>query len=110
MGAPVVDACGQAGGRYPQTPIGGGSWYTNTSLAKMGELGSKVLPKMKAQAVWKAGSSVEVMWGMRYNHGGGYQYRLCPAEQMPCTEEEFQEMPLDFIRDSHAIMWNNGSL
>ena len=29
---------------------------------------------------------------------------------MPCTEAEFQEMPLDFVRGSQAIMWNNGSL
>jgi hypothetical protein len=47
---------------------------------------------------------------MRFNHGGGYQYRLCPAEKMPCTEQEFQDMPLDFVRDEHAIMWNNGTL
>ena len=36
---------------------------------------------------------------------GGYQYRLCPAEKMPCTEKDFQKMPLDFVRDAHAIMW-----
>jgi hypothetical protein len=47
---------------------------------------------------------------MRYNHGGGYQYRLCPAEKMPCTEQDFQQIPLDFVRSSHAIMWNNGTL
>ena len=40
----------------------------------------------------------------RYNHGGGYQYRLCPLEKMPCTEEDFQEMPLEFVRDEHAIV------
>jgi hypothetical protein len=40
----------------------------------------------------------------------GYQYRLCPAEKMPCTEQDFQQMPLEFVRDAHAIMWNNGSL
>jgi hypothetical protein len=63
--------------------------------------------------------------------GGGYQYRLCPLEKMPCTESgemigrlgflwvlskrcsrptDFQRMPLDFVRGSQAIMWNNGSL
>ena len=70
-----------------------------------------------------------VAWGMRFNHGGGYQYRLCPLEKMPCTEEQFQEMPLQFVRDEQAIvslsilssgvleskldmlqMWNNGTL
>ena len=42
--------------------------------------------------------------------GGGYQYRLCPADKMPCTEQDFQMMPLDFVRGSQAIMWNNGTL
>ena len=41
---------------------------------------------------------------MRFNHGGGYQYRLCPLEKMPCTEEQFQEMPLQFVRDEQAIV------
>jgi hypothetical protein len=40
--APVVDACGQAGGKYPQTPVGGDSAYTATKFASMGSLGSKV--------------------------------------------------------------------
>ena len=73
--APVIDACGQAGGKYAQTPIGGDSVFYNTSLARMGDLGSRVLPRGEPQAVWKAGSAVEVMWGMRFNHGGGYSYR-----------------------------------
>ena len=33
-----------------------------------------------------------------------------PQEKMPCSEKDFQQMPLDFVRESHAIMWNNGSL
>ena len=57
--APVVDSCGQAGGRYPQTPIGGDSVFTNTTLSKMGDLGSK-LPLGKI-AKWVAGTSVEVI-------------------------------------------------
>merc|ERR1712080_102257 len=79
---------------------------------KMGDLGSQVLPPTETSKVvnWTVGSTPRVAWGMRFNHGGGYQYRLCPAERMPCTEEDYQEMPLDFVRDAHAIMWNNGSL
>ena len=46
---------------------------------------------------------------MRFNHGGGYQYRLCPADAK-LTEECFQQTPLDFVRPAHAIMWRNGSL
>jgi len=32
---------------------------------------------------------------MRANHGGGYQYRLCPKDSV-LTEECFQRMPLRF--------------
>jgi len=114
--APVVDPCGQAGGKYKQTPVGGDSVFATVSLDgktfEMGDLGSKVLPQSLPEDVanWTVGSTPRVAWGMRYNHGGGYQYRLCPLEKMPCTEEDFQEMPLDFVRDAHAIMWNNGTL
>ena len=33
-----------------------------------------------------------------------------PLEKMPCTEQDFQKLPLDFVRDGQAIMWNNGTL
>lgn len=113
--APVVDPCGQAGGKYVQTPMGGDSEFKTVKVGattyRMGDLGSHVLPEHQdAVATWKLGTTPRVAWGMRYNHGGGYQYRLCPAEKMPCTEHDFQQMPLDFVRESHAIMWNNGSL
>jgi len=114
--APVIDPCGQAGGKYKQTPVGGDSVFATVSLGgktyQMGDLGSKVLPPVLQDEVanWTAGSTPRVAWGMRFNHGGGYQYRLCPLEKMPCTEEQFQEMPLQFVRDEQAIMWNNGTL
>jgi len=46
----------------------------------MGDAGSKTLPKMPSQVTWKAGETVEVAWALQANHGGGYQYRLCPAD------------------------------
>lgn len=108
--APVVDPCGQAGGKYKETPVGGDSVYTDTYMASMGDMGSKLPPtNVSDQPTWVIGSQVRVAWGMRYNHGGGYQYRLCPADE-ETTEECFQKMPLDFVRESHAIMWNNGTL
>ena len=71
--APVVDPCGQAGGKYAITPMGGDSVFYNTSIARMGDLGSKVLPATPAShtPTWVAGSHVDVAWGMRFNHGGG---------------------------------------
>lgn len=71
--APVVDPCGQAGGKYKETPVGGDSVFTNTELGQMGDMGSVVLQPVPEhlQPTWKAGSAVNVSWGMRYNHGGG---------------------------------------
>lgn len=93
--APVIDSCGSAGGRWPGQGIGGaGASFQNSSLAKQGDLGSR-LPTMAPQAVWKAGSAVEVGWTVMANHGGGYAYRMAPASA-PLTEETFRKMPLDF--------------
>ena len=38
------------------------------------------------------------------DHGGGYAYRLAPADG-PLTEEEFRKTPLDFVGLS-ALRWD----
>eukprot|EP00040_Diaphanoeca_grandis_P011897 m.60909 g.60909 ORF g.60909 m.60909 type:complete len:403 (-) comp22904_c0_seq1:338-1546(-) len=106
--APVVDACGQAGGQYGYQHLGGDSVFHNTTMAVMGDLGSK-LPKGPSMATWKAGGRANVSWGPRYNHGGGYSYRLCAADQA-LTEECFQQTPLQFDPTAQLLVWNNGSL
>ena len=110
--APVVDPCGQAGGKFLQAPMGGDSEFTTVLVHgknwSMGDMGSTLPPTIGPLPQWVAGADVQVAWGMRFNHGGGYQYRLCPADS-PLTEECFQQHPLDFVRGSQAIMWNNGS-
>ena len=89
--APVVDPCGQAGGKYRQTPVGGDSVFATVTVDgksySMGDLGTQVLPatSLHLTSNWTAGSSHRVAWGMRYNHGGGYQYRLCPLEKGPAA-------------------------
>ena len=107
--APVVDPCGQAGGEYAYQRMGGDSVFTNTTNAGKGMKGSEVLkPTPRANRTrWRAGSSVEVQWGVRYNHGGGYSYRLCPADE-PLTEACFQRHPLDFDRTQQVLKWNDG--
>lgn len=108
--APVTDPCGQAGGKYGYQHIGGDSVFYNTSMASMGMMGSKLPPTpMENRTRWVAGTWVEVAWGPRYNHGGGYQYRLCPASE-PLTEECFQRHPLEFDRTKQTLKWNNGTL
>eukprot|EP00041_Stephanoeca_diplocostata_P027268 m.748566 g.748566 ORF g.748566 m.748566 type:complete len:340 (-) comp23148_c0_seq65:724-1743(-) len=105
--APVNDPCGMAGGRHPSDAGGGDAEFTATPWATLGDLGSKVLNKGSPTANWTAGSTVEVEWAIRYNHGGGYQYRLCPASE-PLTEECFQKMPLEFT-GMPSLRWTDGT-
>merc|ERR1712232_981389 len=74
-----------------------------------GDKGSEVLKQGPPERTWRRGSVVEVSWGIRFNHGGGYQYRLCPASE-PLTEECFQRHPLEFDRTKQILKWNNGTL
>jgi len=102
--APVIDACGVAGGRLHGQGTGcAGASFQNSSAAKMGDMGSR-LPPLDSGAVWEAGSSVEVSWTVMANHGGGYAYRLAPADA-PLTEEAFQQMPLQFVGPS-VLRWD----
>lgn len=103
--APVFDPCGMAGGGPHATP--GKGEYQTTKYAKLGDMGSK-LPKMPSGAVWKVGSIVQAMWSLRANHGGGYQYRLCPLKSN-LTEACFQETPMPFAGDS-SMMMSNGTM
>ena len=101
--APVIDACGSAGGRYPGQPTGAaGAQYRNTSLTHEGQRGSE-LPPMPSQASWKAGGSYEVGWTVAANHGGGYAYRMAPLGS-PLTEAIFRKTPLEFVGNS-ALRW-----
>ena len=90
--APVVDACGQAGGEWADQKIGGDSVFTNTSMSKWGDMGS-LLPPSKVMPRWVAGTQVEVAWGPRFNHGGGYAYRLCKADKELTEECVFVLLP-----------------
>lgn len=95
--APVFDACGVAGGapKDPRLPAPVGIRYQNTTHAKRGDLGSEALPEAPSGTVWTAGGLAEVSWTVRSNHGGGYQYRLCPKSST-LSEECFQRTPLPF--------------
>jgi len=101
--APVTDSCGTAGGVLPgQGPSSAGADYTPTINAKNGDLGSK-LPPLPTETVWTAGSAVEVSWNQKAFHGGGYAYRLCPADQ-ELNEDCFQKMHLNFTGNS-SLRW-----
>lgn len=103
--APIYDSCGMAGGAPSWVPTAL-SFY-DTVHAKQGDLGSVVLPPNPTGVVWKAGETVETKWNIRANHGGGYQYRLCPLGSN-LTEECFTKRPLPFA-GYVALEWANGS-
>eukprot|EP00656_Telonema_subtile_P018076 TRINITY_DN19740_c0_g4_i1.p1 TRINITY_DN19740_c0_g4~~TRINITY_DN19740_c0_g4_i1.p1 ORF type:complete len:386 (+),score=67.28 TRINITY_DN19740_c0_g4_i1:61-1218(+) len=103
--APVFDSCGVAGGHRPPEGSFGGI-YVNTTHAKLGDYGSRVLPKAPSGTSWKAGAVYEVSWTIEANHGGGYSYRLAPADG-PLTEASFGKIPLDFV-GSQKLRWHGG--
>ncbi len=94
--APVEDACGMAGGS-PVEVFNAGA-YNTTIFAKQGDLGSKVLPPRPSGTVWRRGQTATVRFEQTAGHGGGYQYRLCPASE-PLTEACFQKLPLQFAKE-----------
>eukprot|EP00658_Telonema_sp_P-2_P065472 TRINITY_DN54702_c0_g1_i1.p1 TRINITY_DN54702_c0_g1~~TRINITY_DN54702_c0_g1_i1.p1 ORF type:complete len:368 (-),score=63.01 TRINITY_DN54702_c0_g1_i1:394-1497(-) len=103
--APVLDSCGMAGGG-PRA-LSGEAKYTETALAKIGSLGSR-LPEAPTGIVWEIGQVVTAKWSIRANHGGGYQYRLCPAGEEP-TEECFFKHPLEFASSVQTLEYSNSS-
>jgi hypothetical protein len=94
-----------AGGHKP--PEGGfGGIYVNTSHAKLGDRGTEVLPKAPSGTVWKRGDTQEVSWTIEANHGGGYSYRLAPANST-LDEETFGKLPLQFV-GLQKLRWRGG--
>jgi len=79
---------------------------------KAGDPGTKV-PELKSiKTVWTAGGTAEVMFAIDVNHGGGYQYRLCPkgiGGINAITEDCFQQNPLAFATKNHIIRYSDGS-
>lgn len=106
--APVGDVCGYAGGTPWGANVGEAGFYTNTTYTHHGMKGSE-LPPMDTGVVWAIGGEAEVTWQIRNNHGGGYQYRLCPLDEQT-TEGCFQNHPLEFVRDQQAVVFPNGTL
>mmetsp|Transcript_36365 Transcript_36365/g.67687 ORF Transcript_36365/g.67687 Transcript_36365/m.67687 type:complete len:507 (+) Transcript_36365:60-1580(+) len=102
--APIDDPCGITGGA--RLPLG--QWDPPPGF-KSGVHGSdlRVLPPLLDKTHWVAGSQVEVAWGIAANHGGGYQYRLCPVSKA-LTEECFQQMPLEFVGNKQWLQFGHG--
>ena len=100
-----------AGGNYVEVFNAGA--YKTTKYAKQGDLGTKVLKPRPTGTVWKRGSVQHPRWELTAAHGGGYQYRLCPAGST-LDETCFSKNPVAFARAAdggykHTAIFANAS-
>lgn len=102
--APNMGPCGSAGayGDYPDDANGGKPVDGYPVLTP----GVDLPPTDNSR--WKIGEVAEVGWQIRANHGGGYQYRLCPKWRSP-DEECFQGWVLPFSDQATTIRYFDGS-
>lgn len=97
---PVLGPCGIAGGYYNDTGV------LQPANIESGFDGRN-MPRLKdTQTVWEAGSVQEVAWSMFANHGGGYAYRLCPADD-GLTESTCQAGHLSFVGNETFIQYRS---
>jgi len=106
--APVENSCGIAGGWFTEGIQGNGG--DAPPGVPQGELGtnSNFSQPLVDKTQWVAGTVVEVAWGITANHGGGYQYRLCPADSK-LDEACFQKNVLPFVGTASWLQHGDGA-
>ena len=103
--APVLGSgCGVGGGSKEPYLNGG-----ECASCPQG-LDGKLLPPVGRPQEWKRGETADVAWAIAANHGGGYSYRLCPADPAGDINEAcFQRHQLDFAGTTSDILYANGT-
>lgn len=99
-----LDACGIASGFSPDAKVQFPHKFTDTSIAQ-GAKGTEL--KAGKVTVWAPNATVEASYRLVVNHGGGYQYRVCPKTESP-TEACFQANPLAFANSKTTVVYNTG--
>jgi len=74
----------------------------------VGKNGSQLPVHKDAIDIWSSGGTAWAWWAIYANHGGGYQYRLCPRSS-ELTDECFETMPLEFASRDYTIRWPGSS-
>jgi hypothetical protein len=106
-----LDSCGIASGFKPGAKGGG---YPHTFAEKsgvaQGDKGSALTSA--TTTTWVAGSTVQAAFTLGVNHGGGYQYRVCPRSDVDgkaqiIDETCFAKHPLQFADSVHTITFAN---
>lgn len=107
--SPIEDPCGIAGGwNTTGAPFAGGDSPPGVAQGARGSVGPYAMPLL-SETVWVAGSEAEVAWSITANHGGGYQYRLCPLDQYQEGGEAcFQKTPMRFVGETQWIQFGHG--
>ena len=111
--APVSSPCGTEGGN-PAGCVQADGHSLGRCTTDDGGFGfgsdGRLLGQLGVTTAWTVGSTVEVGWSLRSNHGGGYSYRLCkkPASGnfSDITEACFARMPLKFVGNTSFIQYN----
>ncbi|XRB05342.1 chitin-binding type-4 domain-containing protein [Pycnococcus provasolii] len=100
-----LDSCGIASGFLPTAAVQFPHQFKTSYNVTQGELGSK-LPKGNVTE-WEAGAVVEASFTLIVNHGGGYQYRVCPAGNA-VNENCFAANVLPFADNKHTVRFKSG--
>eukprot|EP00949_MAST-11_sp_MAST-11-sp1_P000722 g722.t1 len=103
-----LDACGIASGFDPNAKVQYPHTFAKESNVKQGDKGSE-LPVGEVTE-WEAGSTVTASWTLVVNHGGGYQYRVCPTNNgnAKVNNECFEANPLRFADDKQTVHFSDG--
>lgn len=101
-----LDSCGIASGFLPTAAVQYPHKFEPSLNVKQGDLGSE-LPKGNVTE-WEAGAVVEASFTLIVNHGGGYQYRVCPAGNA-VDETCFAANVLAFADNKHTVRFKSGA-
>jgi hypothetical protein len=103
-----LDSCGIASG-FKKNEVNYGSRVSDgfqqgdKFIAANGGAKSVSASVNAASNHWMSGGTAEVSFTMVVNHGGGYQYRLCPKDAPDMDEACFEAGALDFATSSSEI-------
>jgi len=106
--AKPLDSCGIASGFKPNAKV---QYPHKFEGVAQGTKGTE-LPKGNI-TTWKAGAVVEASWTLIVNHGGGYQFRVCPIRSGTVPNEAcFEANALQFADAKSTVRYldQSGSL
>ena len=102
-----LDSCGIASGFLPSASVQYPHTFKDTSISQ-GMKGTAL--KQGSLAYWEPGKEVLVSFHLSVNHGGGYQYRVCPSKSPSVDEACFEAHPLKFASTNHVVVMNGKNI